>query len=62
MNRRISKKLKSIVDPQDPVSKRVYKRLKKQYKRLSKDARPLFLEQADYILNGQDGEEGLDKQ
>ena len=53
MNRRIAKKLRAIVNPQDEVSKRVYKRLKKQYLSLSKEARPVFLEEVDYFLNGE---------
>ena len=53
MNRRIAKKLRAIVNPQDEVSKRVYKRLKKQYLSLSKEARPIFLEEVDYFLNGE---------
>ena len=53
MNRRISKKLRAIVNPQDAVSKRVYKRLKKQYMRLSNEARPVFLEEVNYFLNGE---------
>ena len=35
----------------DIISKRVYRRLKKQYKKLSKDARPLFLEEVNQFLN-----------
>ena len=53
MNRRIAKKLRAIVNPQDEVSKRVYKRLKRQYLSLSKEARPVFLEEVDYFLNGE---------
>ena len=53
MNRRIAKKLRAIVNPQDEVSKRVYKRLKKQYLSLSKEARPVYLEEVDYFLNGE---------
>ena len=60
MNRRISKKLRAIVNPQDAVSKRVYKRLKKQYMGLSKEARPVFLEEVNYFLNGE--KEELDKE
>ena len=52
MNNRMSKKLRSMINLDDNViSKRVYRRLKKQYKKLSKDARPLFLEEVNQFLN-----------
>lgn len=43
MNKTTSKKLRAIVNPEDEVSRRVYRRLKKQYTKLSKEARPFFL-------------------
>jgi hypothetical protein len=45
MNKTTSKKLRAIVNPEDPVSRRVYRRLKKQYSKLPKAVRPLFLQQ-----------------
>ena len=52
MNNRMSKKLRKMINLDDNViSKRVYRRLKRQYKKLYKDARPLFLEEVDQFLN-----------
>lgn len=35
MNQRMSKKLRKLINPQDPVSKRTYKRLKKSFAKIS---------------------------
>ena len=35
MNQRMSKKLRKLINTQDPVSKRTYKRLKKSFAKIS---------------------------
>lgn len=44
MNQRVSKRLRKICNPVDTVSKRVYRRLKKQYTRVPHHAKRDFLE------------------
>ena len=39
MNQRVAKKLRKICNPIDPVSKRVYRRLKRQYTRVPHHAK-----------------------
>ena len=43
MNDKIARELRHICNPVDPVSKRVYRRLKKQYKKLPSHARRDFI-------------------
>ena len=43
MNDKIARELRQICNPADPVSKRVYRRLKKQYKKLPSHARRDFI-------------------
>ena len=54
MNNRTAKKIRSIVGNNDEISRRVYRRLKKQYNKLSEKAKPIFLENAKRLLNGQE--------
>ena len=44
MNNKISRELRQICNPVDAVSKRVYRRLKKQYKKLPHHARRDFID------------------
>ena len=44
MNQRVAKKLRKISNPVDTVSKRVYRRLKKQYTQLPHHAKRDFLD------------------
>tara|TARA_R110002051_G_scaffold305345_1_gene375254 strand:+ start:205 stop:375 length:171 start_codon:yes stop_codon:yes gene_type:complete len=44
MNDKIARELRNICNPVDPVSKRVYRRLKKQYKKLPHHARRDFID------------------
>ena len=44
MNQRVAKKLRKICNPIDPVSKRVYSRLKRQYTRVPHHAKRDFIE------------------
>ena len=43
MNSKIAKELRQLCGPVDAVSTRVYRRLKKQYKKLPHDARRDFI-------------------
>lgn len=53
MNQKAVKKLKKIINYEkgDPTSKRVFKRLKKQYTGLSDGAKPIFLEKLKETYN-----------
>jgi len=44
MNQRVAKKLRKICNPIDPVSKKVYRRLKRQYTRVPHHAKRDFIE------------------
>ena len=55
MNSKVSKQIRNILnyDPKlaDETSKRVYSRAKKQYNKLSNQARPLFLQELQNLYN-----------
>ena len=57
MNKKTAKEIRKILnyDPKlsDATSKRVYSRAKKQYNKLSKGARPLFLQQLKNLYNNE---------
>ena len=57
MNKTTAKETRKILnyDPNlsDATSKRVYSRAKKQYNKLSKGARPLFLQQLRNLYNNE---------
>jgi hypothetical protein len=57
MNKTTAKEIRKILnyDPNlsDATSKRVYSRAKKQYNKLSKGARPLFLQQLRNLYNNE---------
>lgn len=57
MNKTTAKEIRKILnyDPNlsDATSKRVYSRAKKQYNKLSKQARPLFLQELQNLYNTQ---------
>lgn len=44
MNSNKAKELRSIICPNDPITRKTYRRAKKKYSSLSADARILFLE------------------
>lgn len=46
MNGKIAKKIRKIIPPDNEVNRRVYRRFKKQYNKLSWRAKPIFLEEA----------------
>jgi len=57
MNKTTAKEIRKILnyDPNlsDATSKRVYSRAKKQYNKLSKGAKPLFLQQLRNLYNNE---------
>ena len=57
MNKTTAKEIRKILnyDPNlsDATSKRVYSRAKKQYNKLSKGAKPLFLQQLKNLYNNE---------
>ena len=64
MNDKIARELRQICNPVDPVSKRVYRRLKKEYKKLPSHARRDFitlLKQTTFELGSEQGRSLLDK-
>jgi len=64
MNDKIAKELRKICNPVDPVSKRVYRRLKKQYNKLPHHARRDFIDilrQTIFDLDEAQGRSLLDK-
>ena len=65
MNDKIARELRQICNPADPVSKRVYRRLKKQYKKLPSHARRDFiniLRETTFKLDEAQGGSLLDKE
>jgi len=51
MNKKAAKKLRSMINPQDEVTLRVYRRAKKQYVKTPKHLRSDFLISLDQMLN-----------
>lgn len=51
MNNKKAKELRKIIPPIDEISRRNYRRAKKKYNRLSKEARPIFLAQLNSVFN-----------
>lgn len=51
MNNKKAKELRKIIPPVDEISRRNYRRAKKKYDKLSKEARPIFLAQLNSVLN-----------
>ena len=65
MNKRAARELRKICNPCDPVSKRVYRRLKKQYTRLPHYAKRDFLnllKQTTFNLGPEQGGSLLDQE
>lgn len=53
MNNKQAKKLRQIVGSLDnPISRRVYRRLKKQFARVPEDSKSMFIEMSRETLNG----------
>jgi hypothetical protein len=51
MNNKKAKKLRQILPPENPVSKRAYRRAKKIYTRLSQDGKRDFLAGLEALVN-----------
>jgi len=58
MNQRVAKKLRKICNPVDPVSRRVYQRLKSQYKSLPHYAKRDFINLLKETTFNLDSEQG----
>tara|TARA_R110000772_G_scaffold158_4_gene726 strand:+ start:3221 stop:3382 length:162 start_codon:yes stop_codon:yes gene_type:complete len=52
MNNRTAKKLRTIINPQDPITRKVYRRAKKQYTKTPKPLRSEFLASLNDLLSG----------
>jgi len=52
MNKQASKRIRKIINPQDEVTRRVYRRAKKQYVKVPKALREDFLKSLDSMING----------
>jgi hypothetical protein len=53
MNNKTAKKLrKAVGDISNPITRRVYRRIKKQYNKVPADSRAIFIEMTKDTLNG----------
>lgn len=52
MNNNAAKKIRSIINPQDETTRKVYRRAKKQYAKTPKHLREAFLSSLSIMLNG----------
>jgi len=52
MNGRIAKKIRKITHPQNTITKKVYRRAKKQYTKTPTPLKAQFLESLEKMLNG----------
>lgn len=52
MNKKIAKKLRKIINPNDAISRRVYRRAKEQYKKVPKNLKNNFLLALEETMNG----------
>jgi hypothetical protein len=54
MRNKIAKKLRKVVgDITNPITRRVYRRVKKQYNKVPLDSRAIFIEMTNETLNGE---------
>jgi hypothetical protein len=51
MNQKKAKKIRKLVNPQSPISRRVYQRLKKAYTLIPSNKKQEFLDAAEFLLN-----------
>ena len=51
MNNRAAKKIRAIIDPQDDITRRVYRRAKKQYSKTPSHLKNAFLDSLRVILS-----------
>ena len=52
MNKKASKKLRKIINPRDKITRRVYRRAKKQYAKVPENLKEDFLKGLDDMING----------
>jgi hypothetical protein len=52
MNNKAAKKIRSIINPEDAITRKVYRRAKKQYKKTPKPLRAEFLSALEKMLGG----------
>lgn len=57
MNAKISKKLRSIINPEDAITRRVYRRAKEQYKKVPKNLKKQFLASLEDHMLGVDSKD-----
>lgn len=55
MNNKIVKKIRKIIPPTNEINRRNYQRAKEKYKSLSKEARPIFIEELSKLFNSHGG-------
>jgi hypothetical protein len=60
MNQRKAKEIKQMIDPSNPISRRVYRRLKKAYSKTPENKRSDFLDAARILL--QQSKESLEQE
>lgn len=54
MRNTVAKKLRKLVNPETPITRRVYRRLKKEYSSLSKDKKVQFMGALEKSFSRQD--------
>lgn len=52
MSGKTAKKIRKIINPEDSITRKVYRRTKKQYNKTPHNLRNLFLESLDGVLSG----------
>ena len=53
MNNRTAKKIRKIINPQDAITRKVYRRDKKQYNKTPKNLKAEFLSSLSLLLEGE---------
>lgn len=51
MNGKKSKQIRKIVKPQDPITRRVYRRAKKQYNKTPRSLRAEYISELSFLLD-----------
>ena len=57
MRNKIAKKFRKLINPQDAITRRAYRRIKKHYARLSAKEKPVFMKLAETMFGGSKDEE-----
>ena len=52
MNKKAAKKIRSIINPSDPISRRVYRRAKEQYKKVPSNLKQDFIMNLQKMIGG----------